>query len=731
MPPTRLARRKPESAETSSLTIRSRLLTLLSVVTFYGVGALTLWVVEPPGPTASGGLAVLVGLLGAAAAFLLRDARPRLGSWVCLGALLFVLAAASRDLHAVPLMALLLVPAAVAPAVLGWRGSALWVIAAIAALALHSGAIASVRDAVVLGCGLAIAWGAGTILAQSMEMADLWERQLVTTQREMVNALRSRQGELNRTLKALDEAYANLKRNHDELVLARRDAEEARTREESFVANVSHELRTPLNLVVGFTEVMYLAPETYDGARWTPELQGDIEEMYRASRHLQSLVDDILDLSRIDASRFPMFRQLQDIAPIIEEAAATLAPLFRQRKLAFNIQLPDRLPQLFVDEVRIRQVMINLLNNAVRFTEQGSITVSAHASETDVTVSVADTGVGIDQSDLGRIFETFRQTGNRRLQQGGAGLGLALSRQFVQLHGGKMDVESTLGQGSVFSFVLPLPGALPHSTSLQHTDDRRSVDRDSAPVLVVDPDPGLAEMLARYLGDRAMVPVGTAQEADALIERYHPLAVVVNQLPGGSSDAWLGTIGSESARYAVPVLRCSISSPSWLHRSNGFDRCLTKPVARDTLRSLIGQPPAPSTVLVVDDDPAFVTLMTRMLGTLPEVAAVLTAYSGEQALRIAHQRSPDLAFVDLLMPGMGGLQVAAELRASGDCNAMRIIGVTATGYAEEALLQRGTYLTLSQASGLGTTTVVEGLRALLKVAHADYLSGVGSTSSSA
>ena len=731
MSPFHLLRPEREPPETGALAFRRQLLVLLSISTFYGVGALTIWFVEPPGPTNMGALAVLIGMAGSALTFLLRKGWPRLSGWLYLAALLSVCALASQDLQTPVFWCLLLIAAIVGPVLVGVGGGVLVTGAAAASLLLLPSTGWEARALVVVIVGLAMACCVGIIATRMMRLIDFWERQVVVTQREMVVKLRSRQGELNRTLKALDEAFATLKRNHDELVLARREAEEARTREEQFVANVSHELRTPLNLIVGFTEVMYLSPEIYDGVHWTPELQGDIEEMYRASRHLQSLVDDILDLSRIDAARLPMFRELQDIRPILLNAVDTLAPLLRQRRLACNLELPETLPQLFVDETRIRQVMINLLNNAARFTERGTITVRTWSTDTSVEVSVCDTGVGIAPNQIGQIFETFRQVGSKQSRQGGAGLGLALSRQFVQLHGGSMRVASTLGQGSTFSFSLPLPGAVPSSTPLHRTADRRVASIETAPVIVVDPDPSTADMLARYLDDHIVLAASTGEEAESLLEAQHPLAIIVNQPPDLATEEWLGALGEASERYAVPVVRCSIPSPGWLRRSGGFDDCFSKPVSLDTLRSLLGRSPAALKVLVVDDDPAFVTLMTRMLSTIPTVSNVLPAYSGDQAIKLVHEKRPDLVFVDLVMPGMDGFEVAANLRRLASTAEMRIVGVTATSYAEEALSKKGSYLTVTRSRGLSTGNIVESLRAMLKIMRPDYLVGLDNTSSSA
>ncbi len=537
----------------------------------------------------------------------------------------------------------------------------------------------------------------------------------------LLEELRQRQGQLNRTLEALTEASRRLERTNQELGVARQRAEEARALKEQFVANVSHELRTPLNLIVGFAEMMYLSPESYGGATWTPALEGDIHEVYRASRHLQGLINDILDLSRIDASRLPMFRELQDIRAIIADAAETVHPLLRQRGLSYQAHWPEELPQLFVDRTRIRQVLLNLFNNAIRYTEQGGITATVELTREAVVVAIRDTGIGISADQLESVFEEFRQLDAGLRRTGGAGLGLALSRQFVELHGGRMWAASELGRGSTFYFSLPLPGAVPQTARLQQIPNRPRPDVAAGPIVVVDPDPTIGEMLSRYLEDRHILAAADTGEAEALVEAEHPQAVIVNQRPEALAEEWIGPLGRQSGRYSVPVLRCSIPSPSWLRGGSGFDECLAKPVSRDMLSHLLAQRcPQPARVLVVDDDPGFVRLMARMLATSDRVREVVSAYSGAQALRLAREKAPDLVLLDLLMPEVDGFEVLRALRADPACRATAVVAVTATSYAEEALLRHGTQLTLAQAKGISTGTLVELLTAVLKVVHPDY-----------
>ncbi|MDI7277002.1 MAG: ATP-binding protein, partial [Anaerolineae bacterium] len=589
------------------------------------------------------------------------------------------------------------------------------------------------REASRLGA-LLLLWlvvGIQLISAQGLYAVLGWAWNSHERANRLLAEVRARQGQLNQTLTALTEATRRLERTNHELMIARQEAQEARAVKEQFVANVSHELRTPLNLIVGFAEMMYANPESYEGVVWTPDLESDVGEIYLASRHLQSLVGDILDLARIDASRLPIFREPLDVREIVADAVAAVAPLFRQRGLSCVVQQPDSLPLLLADRTRIRQVMLNLLNNAVRFTTVGGVIVRIEQTPDAVVVSVADTGVGIPEDQLEVIFEEFRQAAGVAQVDGSTGLGLALSRQFVALHGGRMWVESRENVGSTFYFSLPLPGAVPQSSELRRTPDRWRADWSRAPIVVVDGDPSIAEMLGRHLDRRALAARDVAV-AEEMVEAAHPVVVIVNQAPDAPPESWLGPVGQLSERSSVPVLRCSIASPSWLQRATGLDDCLTKPVSREALRGMAERYlEEPGTVLVVDDNPGFVSLVQRMLAAMPRVREVFTAYSGSEGLRIARERHPQLVLLDLLMPELDGFDVLRELRGDPSLEKTRVVAVTATSYAEEVLLREGGHFTVSKPGGLSAAETVELLRAAIRSLHPEYLRGEESTSASA
>ena len=243
-----------------------------------------------------------------------------------------------------------------------------------------------------------------------------------------------------RVLKNLDQTYYQLERVNHTLVLARAKAEEAQEARDRFALAVSHELRTPLNFILGFSEMMVNSPDTYaELEEWPPGLYEDVEEIYQSSTHLLGLVNDILDLGQIEARQMTLFKETVDLSQLIDEVKAMIEPVVLRKGLWFKTDIAPELPPVFIDSTRIRQVLLNLINNALRFTETGGITVAVEANQDNILVRVEDTGTGIAKADIPKLFEAFRQVGEVNWRRHhGSGLGIPISRRFIQLHGGDL-----------------------------------------------------------------------------------------------------------------------------------------------------------------------------------------------------------------------------------------------------------------------------------------------------
>ena len=547
----------------------------------------------------------------------------------------------------------------------------------------------------------------------------------------LLEEVRERRGELRKTLAALTEASRRLERTNQELSAARREAEEARALKEHFVASVSHELRTPLNLIVGFAELIYLAPETYEGAVWTPELENDLQEIYRASRHLQSLVDDVLDISMIDAEHLPLFRELLDIRIVVQEAVATLRPLLDKRGLYCRVEFPAEVPALLIDRTRIRQVMLNLLNNAARFADRGGITVRMAVVDDAVIVSVEDTGVGIHEDQLEHIFDKFYRINTGPRSRGGTGLGLAISRTFVELHGGEMWVQSQVGVGSTFEFSIPIHTALARRSLKRLPYSERAPQRQ-APLLVVDPDPNTVEMLRRPFGETPVLGAHDLHEMERLIEEHHPAGILINVPPGASLQEWTGDAGFLTQRYNIPLVRCSIPSFAWLQEFATVDNYLLKPLSMNAVLRLLEMcPEAACRITILDDDPSLVGLLMRMLESAEQVEMVRYAYSLGQLIELGEDLAPGLLFIDvpLLEKGEAG-QVAAVRELMGRSD-VTVVGLTNRNYARRVLDRRSQeeVLTVTQARGIGSNRLFRALKGVLAELAPDYLVEENSSSS--
>jgi signal transduction histidine kinase len=242
--------------------------------------------------------------------------------------------------------------------------------------------------------------------------------------------------------KSLSIAVERLEHLTEQLEHARRSAEQARELKTQFAVAISHELRTPLNLVIGFSEMMILSPESSYGEPLPESYRGDLEAVYCNACHISNLIDDVLDLSQVDAHRLALQKEWTAPATVIEEAVTAIATMVRDKRLHLGLEVPAELPRLYADPVRLRQVLINLLVNAIRFTDRGGITVSARSTADDVVIAIRDTGVGIAPDNLPRLFQDFRQVSQVGRKYGGSGVGLSCQLE-CSLPGGSL--EDTVG----------------------------------------------------------------------------------------------------------------------------------------------------------------------------------------------------------------------------------------------------------------------------------------------
>ena len=452
-------------------------------------------------------------------------------------------------------------------------------------------------------------------------------------------------------------------------------AEHARRVKEEFVATVSHELRTPLNMIIGFSEVIADSPRAY-GVHLPSSLLADIASIQRNSQHLLELVNDVLDLSQVDSDNMAISRTWSSLKSAVNEATTSVRALFTSKGLYLKMELPEDELSTFCDETRVREVIINLLSNAGRFTETGGVIVKAWTEDEFRVVAVQDTGSGIAPEDQKRIFEPFQQlNAMSRRRNSGSGLGLTISRRFIEMHGGKMWVESQVGVGTTFYFSLPInlpvePAACSAGSTARwfnpYQEFMPRLRRYKAPLptasprfIVLDEHDLLPHIMRRYLsGGVEVVAVHTFEEVQKEISRS-PVQVVLVNSP--SNDLAKRIISQCELPYGIPVITCWIPGNQDYAEKLGVSRYLVKPVSREVLISELDNLGIPiRDILVVDDNPEALQLFGRILQSADHRYRIMRAMNGRQALDLLRSHKPDVMILDLLLPEFSGFDVLKE-----------------------------------------------------------------------
>ena len=533
---------------------------------------------------------------------------------------------------------------------------------------------------------LIVIWGMLGVLWLAMRpllAAAKWAWAGHSLSRNLLAQSRDTQLQLHQTLEDLTSANQQLTRLVGLTDGLRMAAEEAHRTKQQFVANVSHELRTPLNMIIGFTQLIVNAPQTY-GTRLPPALMADLNVILRNSEHLLSLVDDVLDLSQIEAGQMAITKEWVDPREIVSAATTAVLPLYETKGLYLRSTLPSELSPMLCDRTRIREVLLNLLSNAGRFTDSGGVEVRVQPREREIEFSVTDTGPGIAKDDAERIFRPFEQLDSSiRRRYGGSGLGLNISKSLVELHGGRMWLESSVGVGTTFHFTLPLelPNASPVNATRWIDPDwdfrertRRPLVQAAAPrprLVVVDTGSALKRLLTRYMNNVELACVMSLEEAVQDVTATPAHAVLVNTAT--VSEALQGLRGATEMPFGTPVVICTIQGMPEAADALGASEYLMKPFApADLLAALDRARLQTGTILVVDDEPDAVRLFWRVLNSSGRSYRVLTARNGRQALEVMRELRPDVVLLDLVMPEMDGF---AFLAAKNEDPALRDVPV--------------------------------------------------------
>jgi signal transduction histidine kinase/CheY-like chemotaxis protein/ligand-binding sensor domain-containing protein/protocatechuate 3,4-dioxygenase beta subunit len=535
--------------------------------------------------------------------------------------------------------------------------------------------------------------------------------------------------EAERARREIEAKAAALAETNLQLDMAREAAEDARANADqaskaksNFLANMSHELRTPLNAIIGYSEMLQEEAVDLDQKGFVP----DLEKIHSAGKHLLGLINDVLDLSKIEAGKMTLYLEDFDVTKLVREVAATVQPLIAKNGNQLEVECPPDLGVMYADVTKVRQTLFNLLSNATKFTEKGvirfearrvasdqssvishqlSVTASeAHSLITDhsllntdpgslITFHVRDTGIGMTPEQMNKLFQAFMQADASTSRKfGGTGLGLAISRKFCQMMGGDISVQSELGKGSTFTVTLPsrVPEAAAHTQFFTRTPQLSSavsLPASATAILVIDDDPAVHDLMRRSLEkDGFRVEVAADGKTGLDLARQLKPAVITLDVMMPRLDGWsvLTALKADPATADIPVIMLTIVDNKQMGFALGAADYFTKPIDFQRLhhvvekyRKAVGQ----QTVLVVEDDVAMREMLRRTLEQ--EGWKVREAPNGRMGLEQLDGTVPALILLDLMMPEMDGFEFMEALRQRADGKRIPVIVITAKDLTEE------------------------------------------------
>jgi signal transduction histidine kinase/CheY-like chemotaxis protein len=649
------------------------------------------------------GLQVLAMLccLVAVAVWLLDRWRPRIGRWFAILALLGMVHLASVWLRMPGILVLSAIPIALAPSLISLPAATAAAIGESLVLVTLWAVPTTGSDSASLAVALIAIWATlGSMYTAYRPMHRLigWLDEYFEDARRSVEEAQDRQADLELATERLRHAGRQLALANERMADLRAIAEEARRAQTAFVSNVSHEFRTPLNMIIGLVELIMETPETYYVVL-SPGMREDLEVIHRNCEYLSSLVDDVLDLTRMEAGRATLMRERVDLRGIIQDSVEAVRPLLRKKGLALTCQVSDDLPHVFCDRTRIQQVILNLVSNATRFTDEGGIAIEVAQREADVLVSVRDTGTGIPPDDRDRIFEPFYQsiTGDEPRHREGSGLGLSVSRQFVQMHGGAMWLESELGSGTTFYFTLPISVPLEHTAhpgrwiredwvwreqTFRAGQEILAAELANPRIVICDESDALYPQFVRYSDKIEFVDTKDIRQLTDELQQSTARAIVVNSTDAQSLLSLVEAVKQEVPD--TPIVGCSVPRQAKRALDAGAAGYLVKPVTRSDLQDAVNSlGRRVERVLVVEDDPDASRLFSRMLRLCDSNLEVRTASSGLQALDEVQRTPPDLVLLDVMLPDMDGWQVLERMKQTDATNGIPTYFVSATDPADQ------------------------------------------------
>ncbi|MDD2764123.1 MAG: response regulator [Opitutaceae bacterium] len=520
---------------------------------------------------------------------------------------------------------------------------------------------------------------------------------------QMLQTIEQRSAELEVARKNAEDARESLRQINEgleqkvsertaELERAVVAAKEANQAKSAFLAKMSHELRTPMNAIIGYSEML----QEDANEKGEEEAAADLQKILSAARHLLGLINDVLDLSKIEAGKMQLYLETFDLQILVTEVSTTIAPLIEKRKNELIVNCTPAIGSMYGDATKIRQTLLNLLSNASKFTENGRIELKIDREITDnqvwVVMHVTDTGIGMTEEQMGRLFKAFSQADASTTSKfGGTGLGLAISKQFAQMMGGDISVKSTSGTGSTFTLRVPArvkPARSPYAVTDKET---QAAPTPKGRVLIIDDDEAVHAVLTNML-TREGYSTRIAREGKEglrLAREYHPDIVILDILMPGM-DGWsvLAQLKTLPGFTDVPIILLTMLENKEMGFALGATEYLTKPIDAQKLlpvleRHRTAKPSGTGTVLVVEDDPPSRELVVRMIEK--EHIQVKEAGNGKEALEVLQGGViPDMIILDLMMAEMDGFEFLRQIRPHPAWSKIPVVVVSSLDLTNES-----------------------------------------------